>query len=263
VLLGSLVSARATDPPLSSQPAIIELSPASQVKPTEPLNISPDRFRWFGVQGYTGSLSWEVEGAAAGYQIFSTAGKLFGRAEGQAEPTFSDIPANSIVVWGKAGRSGSVKLNALGIVDGKPKTLATQTLQILGASPSPTPTPRPGPSPSPSPSPTPTPVAAGPRYIVVVEGIPSTGSVPVNYLSDIAEKLKAKGHTLRTCNPDTVDGGGKVPADLAPYIQRTNGKKLPVLFIVEDKQPEGRLLFEGELPATSNDFLKLLAEKGG
>ncbi|OWK45739.1 hypothetical protein [Fimbriiglobus ruber] len=62
-----------------------------------------------------------------------------------------------------------------------------------------------------------------------------------------------------------VDESGHPPADLAPYLTRAAGKSLPYLFLVGAKgSPQaGKVAFEGPLPATPADLLKLLKSVTG
>jgi len=111
-------------------------------------------------------------------------------------------------------------------------------------------------------------VTVGPKYIVVIEETQDTATARGVYWTDAAlnARLKAKGHTKRIADKNTVDATGKPPADLAPYIARANGsgKGLPQLFIVDaGGASTGEMIFQGDLPATPAALLELLTKVGG
>jgi len=139
------------DPP----PAIVELSPAPQPAPSPapapgPLALDLDHYRWFGVSGYAGKVTWKVHGAGIGTYATTDATTVLGALQGTPGVTPQKVPAKAFIVWGVA--PGAVKLTAWGVVDGEAIELDSKALAVGGAVP---PTPVPGP-----PAPVPVPVDA-------------------------------------------------------------------------------------------------------
>ena len=110
--------------------------------------------------------------------------------------------------------------------------------------------PRPFPKPPPTPVPTP-----GKRTVIILEESGDKDRekyAPILFSSKLRSYLKQKGHRLEI--PDVDD----VPMALAQ--RNLQGKPLPRL-ILEDG--DGKLLFQGPLPATVEAVLTLIQKHGG
>lgn len=59
----------------------------------------------------------------------------------------------------------------------------------------------------------------------------------------------------RIADKDVVDQGGRVPADLAPWLDKAKDKSLPYLFLIG---PTGVIYHEGPLPLTVDGVLELI-----
>lgn len=59
----------------------------------------------------------------------------------------------------------------------------------------------------------------------------------------------------RIVDQNVVSSNGKPPTDLAPYLSRAKGKKLPQVYVVGS---DGTVLIEGALPESPAEFLKQL-----
>lgn len=177
------VSAQAAD-----KPAIVQKSPGLQPVvsiPPQP-GIGIDRFRWFGIDGHQGAVTWEIEGDAAGFVEFPTAAKVFGKTDTSGDdPVFSDVPAGSVVLWGR--KPGEVKLSAWGVVDNRAKRLATIVLTVEGARPPPKPVP---PIDVPAPK-------EGIYFLIVQPDGPTTPAVLESFKLPAWKELEEAGHTFK------------------------------------------------------------------
>lgn len=115
----------------------------------------------------------------------------------------------------------------------------------------PAPTPDPKPDPKPEPKPVPPPVELW--GFVVEESADRTPQQAI--VMGSPEVRKAFPQRFRIFDKDL-----EVDALLKPYQERSVGKSLPMLFLTG---PDGTLFYEGPLPATVADMLKLVAEKKG
>lgn len=186
------------------------------------------------------------------------------------DPGLSLIPSDllkdsrkAVVMAGRAGRYRLLSYGALGDRASPPATC----LVVVGDTPPAPPGPSPGPAPGPSPGPTPVPPPAPPApltklHLLLVEETADAAAGRGKYLSDPAlrARVKAKGHNLRVIDKDVTDASGKPPRDLAPYLERARGKGFPQLYLVNQ---DGRVLYEGALPPTPEELLKLLDKIGG
>lgn len=154
-------------------PAIVELTiaPAAPKPPNAPLTLSVDRFRWFALRGYTGPVTWECDNEGViDYLESEKADTLIGRVEGSKKMERYKIPAGAVVVTATGEKTGSVKLTAYGVVNGKSKRLDTITL-LVGPMPPPIPVDPPTPVP---PAPTP-PIPVPPKPVDPPAPIPLAG----------------------------------------------------------------------------------------
>jgi hypothetical protein len=75
-----------------------------------------------------------VSGDCVGTKTFKESAQIFGTVEGAISPGFAAVPANALVVWGKPGQSGTATITALGIINGSPDVIATQSVTVGGGS---------------------------------------------------------------------------------------------------------------------------------
>jgi hypothetical protein len=129
----------------------------------------------------------------------------------------------------------------------------------------PPPKPQPGPGPGPGPNPKPGPVAAGKRFVLLIEesgdAVAGRGAMFADPV--LAARFKANGHRWRVVDKDNRTAAGAAPADVEPYLKEAAGKKLPRLYIVA---PDGTVCWLGDAPTGGNtaaDILKLLEASGG
>ncbi len=228
-------------PVFASEPQIVELSPqAVQPLPpppdaSKPIPLAVKSYRWFSVKNYTGAVTWEIEGdtKSAWFKELDKPRSVVGEVNGSGDPTFAEIPAGAVVVYGKS--KGTVKLVALGVIDGKAKRFPSITIAVDGAEPIP-PVP-------PVPPVPPNPVAAK-LFVVVVEEersrTPEIAAVigDTNYWSG----LKAKGHDWRRYDKDTQDPVGKTYAGFV-------AGKVPTVVIAD--LSNGKVLGNFPLPSTA------------
>ena len=124
------------------------------------------------------------------------------------------------------------------------------------------PQPPPNPKPDPKPDPKPEPFGPSKLFLLVVEeteeAVPGRGA----YFTDkaLSARIKDKQHTWRVVDKDVKDSTGKVPADLAPYFAKIQGKKLPQVLLVD---PQGKTRFAGDLPETPALLLEQILKVGG
>jgi len=127
--------------------------------------------------------------------------------------------------------------------------------------------PTPGPGPSPGPGPGPIPVPGGKLFVLIVtetaQQTPQQAAVINSKAAD--EYIAAKSWQRRVADKDTVDENGKVPTDLAAWLDKAKawnagGGKWPYLNIADGS---GAVVYEGALPATEAEYVALLKKFGG
>lgn len=127
--------------------------------------------------------------------------------------------------------------------------------------------PTPGPGPSPDPGPGPTPVPSGKLFVLIVtetaQQTPQQAAVINSKAAD--EYIAAKSWQRRVADKDTVDENGKVPTDLAAWLDKAKawnagGGKWPYLNVADGS---GAVVYEGALPATEAEYVALLKKLGG
>lgn len=138
--------------------------------------------------------------------------------------------------------------------------LVAQTVITYDGPPAP---PGPGPNP-PGPQPVPPGPAPGPvskLYVVVIEDTLQSKSNRGAYYANKAllDRVKSKGWQFRVEDKDVKNAAGQTPPDLAAYVRAAAGKE-PYAFLVNQ---DGKVLFEGALPATPADLLALIQKVGG
>jgi hypothetical protein len=243
-------------------PEIIELSPIpKQTTPTPPPmpdTLSVGKYRWLGITGYDGTVTWQVDSRAALSFETDAPTKAIGIVEGQSSPTVNDVPAKALVLYGTA--EGVTRVEAWGVVEGKAKRLAVKVFG--GEGPRPPPDPKPDVDPTPSPAPIP---GDGLRVLVVYESmatLPAAQSAAI-YGQEMRDYLNAKcpkgpdGRTpeYRIYDKDTpMDNESKVWKD----AMARKRDSIPWLIV-----SNGKTGFEGPLPATLAETMKILKQHGG
>ena len=122
--------------------------------------------------------------------------------------------------------------------------------------------PTPDPKPDPKPDPDVQPVTPTKLWVVIIEETSEAASNRGAMLSDakLIDRMNAKQHRFRVVDKDVVGPDGKPPADIARFLDRSKGKPLPQLFLVDEK---GAARFAGDLPKTAADLLALIQKVGG
>jgi hypothetical protein len=130
-------------PAWGQPPTIKELSPSPVVAPSPltPIPVEINKYRWFSIGGYTGPVTWQVVGKSVGTKETDKALTLFGVVSGQTDPGEYPVPADALIVWGKAG--GLTAVSAWGVIDGKAKQLLALSFIVGPAPPGPGPDPQP------------------------------------------------------------------------------------------------------------------------
>lgn len=219
-----------------------ELSPAKS-EPAGVIPVEVERYRWYSVQDYSGPVTWMAEGTSVGMKEVGKELTLFGTAHGQSEPGEYPIPAGALIVWGRS--EGLTKAQAWGVVDGKAKQLLTLSF-LVGPAP---------PKPDPKPIPDPKPVKGKLHGYIVVEETSTSWPERGLTMATTAAWADANKVARRWVDQNVKDVTGNPPKDMAPWLNRAKGKNLPMVYLVTEK---GEILFEGELPLTSDGFLTLL-----
>jgi hypothetical protein len=190
ILLAASLSQAGEPLTAAPSPAITLKSPGPKaVVSVPPLpDLQLDRFRWFGLDNHQGPITWEMEGDAAGFVEFATAAKVFGKTDTSGdEPVFSEVPAGSVVLWGR--KPGDVKLSAWGVVDGRAKRLATIVLTVEGA--------RPPPKPVDPPKPVEPPKKAGLYFLIIQPDGPTQNTVLESLRLPAWDELTNAGNTYK------------------------------------------------------------------
>jgi len=250
ILILEMFAAAAVAPP-----ELIELSPTPPapmpvVSPESPVSVQVGKYRWFKVSGYAGPVTWEVDGAGMGFKECDKPLSLFGTVSGQAEPTFSEVPAGAVIVWGKT--PGDVKLHAFGVVDGKAKRLFSKSFTVDGSAPQP---------PPPKPDDGKTEPVKGKLYgWVLIEETSRPFKNRGQSLVKAIEWSRANGVQHRVADQDVTTADGTTPADVAPYIARAKSKGVPQLYLVTET---GAMLWEGAPPESATAWVELLNKYKG
>jgi hypothetical protein len=147
-----------------------------------------------------------------------------------------------------------IKLRSITIANGVPKVDSARLTVTIGQPP-PAPTP-------PGPTPTPGPVTPTRLFAVVVEETAQLAAERGRIFADpgLTKLFADKGHAWRIVDKDVMGADGKPPADVTSYLARAAGKGYPQLYLVNTS---GRLLWEGNLPATAADLSALVTKIGG
>lgn len=136
------------------------------------------------------------------------------------------------------------------------------TIQVHNQKPIPPP-PNPDPPVPPKPDPPkPDPPKPSKAWLIIVEETANATTTRARIMGDIVLQtyIRNKGWSVRVTDQNAVDENGKTPADLAPYIDRSKGKSLPQMYLVDQ---DGRVLIEEALPPSPADILVALKKVGG
>lgn len=120
----------------------------------------------------------------------------------------------------------------------------------------------PAPPPPPVPPTPPAPVGPTKLFVVVVEETAQLAANRGQMFGDpsLTALMKAKGHQWRIVDKDVAGADGQPPADVKGYLARAAGKTYPQVFLVT---PDGRLMYQGDLPASAAQMQALLMKAGG
>ncbi len=164
------------------------------------------------------------------------------------------------LIWTAPPGVYTVKLRSVLQKDGKTTIETARATVTVGEPIPPIPVPpNPGPGPQPGPLP-PAPITRA--WVVVVEETEDAAAERGRLMADraIRDYLGAKGWKVRVVDKDVRDRDGNPPADVRPYLERSKGKKLPQVYIVDQ---DGNVRHEGALPLDPSDLLAMLKKIGG
>lgn len=212
---------------LAAAQAGVKVKGDQSYKPFDPIILKAS-----DVTSAKASFLWDVDGAA---QVVEAGDTLY--------------------VWAPLG-TYTVRLTAIDF-DAKKVERAKFTFKVEGDVPVP---PTPGPTPGPGPGPSPGPLAKA--WIVIIEATAEAKADRGQWVrdQDLLKYIKDKGWRLRHSDVNAKDATGNTPTDLVPYIKRASGKAMPQVYVVGD---DGKVRYEGALPATPADMLAILKKFGG
>lgn len=256
------------DPPLHalSPPALVAFPGASDVpvKSSAPLDVG--KFLFVTVQNYVGEVTFDVSDGTVCFLPVKAGQLVPGTKQGTTEPAFYPVPDSKCDVLMLLGRTpGNCSITAWGVKTEKNPTgretsravkLATYTVAVGVVKPEPMPKPEPKPDPKPEPY-------IGKWRILVVEETATAANNRGQFFSDEALMgyIRSKcSHRPRIVDQDVKSADGQPPSDIAPWLAKAKGKKLPQVFIVGS---DGTVLFSGDLPTAPADFLKMLKGVSG
>lgn len=172
----------------------------------------------------------------------------------------------------KARKDGRYKVECwtAKVIDGKavPSEKAVAWV-VVGNAPEPGPDPRPDPKPEPKPDPkpNPAPIPADGLHVLLIhetkDKLPAkqqaivTSVLVRDYLSKKCPKLSDGQYAARFWDVD-IDPAGDLPVWQEAWKRKPERSKLPWVIV-----SNGKTGYEGALPATVEDFLKLLKQYGG
>jgi hypothetical protein len=183
-------------------------------------------------------------GAAPKADVLTFAGSTDGKVTTQ-KPS---LPASIEIDTAVPSAPNTTAYVAAVLVDGMPVLKRFIVTVIIKDSPNPPPVP-----PVPPDPPVP-PVPAELCAIVVEEQSARTAQQGVVLGS---AKVRSAFSLFRVVDQHVVDGSGKLPADLAPYLTLAAGKTLPYLMIVGK---DGTGYWKGAMPTTVDGVLKVVAD---
>lgn len=230
-------------------PAIKLRSPEVVVRVVAPA-LKVGEFQVFGLDNYTGSITWELEGDCVKLHELKEAVKRIDWPDGADAPVMTDIASGTLIIRGQS--AGTAKLSAWGVIDGKAKKLASKTIIVEGASPKPDPKPDPKPQPY-----------TGKLRLLIIEETEQAANNRGAFFNDepLATYLREKcSHRPRIVDQDTKDVSGNPPLDIAPWLALAKGKKLPQWFVLK---PTGEILLSGDMPDTPAKLLAALKGVAG
>ncbi|MFZ5833210.1 MAG: hypothetical protein ACOY3P_24240 [Planctomycetota bacterium] len=164
-----------------------------------------------------------------------------------------ELPFAAKRTWRVLPGTGPTRTLILSVAtDGDPVVYLYQ-IGPYGAQPQPEPDPKPDPQPDPKPEPEPQPTPSELWAVVVEESSQRTPEQAAILASPQVRALFPEGR-FRVLDQDAQ------AADAKTYLDRSRGKPLPVLYLID---PQARVHYEGPLPATLEAFTSLLREKGG
>ena len=164
------------------------------------------------------------------------------------------VPARAVVTVTSAGEAVLTVTYAAGddIADAV-YVLVRKTGPTPNPSPDPQPDPKPDPKPTPQPDPTPTP--AKKIYAVIVEETAERSPLVAAVVLSPKVRAMFEADAFRL-----VDDDPQVSDELKPFIERSRGKPLPQLYLMDEK---GEVRFEGRLPGHVEEMCLLVAKHRG
>jgi len=253
VLATALVGKVSAEPPPDPPVRIARTVPMAQ-PPATPVKVLPGRFVPIELAAGKPALIEASDDAAV--RVFALApggtiiGVRFDEPDG-AEPKeyrFPDAKGTVQIVLARS-KPGPVRVRAVvnGPGDGPPEVAGSVSFEIVGVTPVPPPAP---------PIPVP-PVAGKAAAFVVVEETADATADRALFFTDprLAEVVRDQKLKFQVLDQHATDATGQPPAGLKGYLDSAKGKKLPRVFVTD---AAGKLLYEGDLPASSAGLADLL-----
>lgn len=177
-------------------PGIVELSKVAPLPPraTDVDLIDVGKTRFYKIANYEGPVTYEVEGDAVLIKEVEKAITLGIVIQGETEPSYPDVPAGSVILWGK--KPGTVELSAWGVVNGRAKRLLTKSFRVGGLIPPPIPPPVVPPVP-PVPDPPVTPPSTAFYFLVVRKDGPADPAFTRTMGDPAWADLRKAGHLIK------------------------------------------------------------------
>jgi hypothetical protein len=228
------------------------------LRETTPVRVAPGRFVPIELAAGKPALVEASDDAAVRVFALSPGGSIIGirfdEPDGSEpkEYRFPDAKGAIQIVLARS-KPGPIRIRATvnGSGDGPPVVAGCVVIEIAGGSPAP-PIP---------PVPTP-PVAGRAAAFVVIEETADATADRALYFTDprLAAVVRDQKLKYQVLDQNAVDATGSPPAGLKGYLDRAKGKKLPRLFVID---AGGKLLFEGDLPASAAGLAETLKRYKG
>lgn len=265
-MLLAIGTALATPP----KAAIVSLNPTRKQPDPVPvgdaLKVSPGKLQILKLDGYNGpTVTWQViqpldtkdaEVAIVEWTTLPKGSPIFGFLEGETKARKHVFDVETVVVLATGNGNGKVRVRALVCQEGVVQVVAEIIVQVVDVLPTPPNPPNPQP-------PDPTPVTPQKLFVVIIEETEEAVAKRGAMLSDAAllARMKEKGHKFRVVDRNVVDANGNPPADIKRFLEASKNKKLPQLFLVNEK---GETVKTAELVEnTAAELLDLLKKSGG
>lgn len=250
VLAAVLAGPMPAEPP--SEPAVrIARTVPMALPETAPVKVAPGRFVPIELAAGKPALIEASDDSAVRLFALSSGGSVIGvrfdEPDGSEpkEYRFPDAKGTIHIALARS-KPGPVRIRATvnGPGDGPPVVAGAVTVEIFGGI-------------TPPPKPDPLPITGKAAAFVVVEETSDAAADRALYFTDprLAGVVRDQKLKYQVIDQHAVDAAGNPPAGLKGYLDRARGKKLPRVFVTD---AGGKLLYEGDLPASSAGLAELL-----